>query len=453
MPQKYPPGPRDGLCGITFYGRFRQAPLEFATEVARQYGDFAFVRIGWVRVYFVNRPELIREVLVTKAKSFRKERRQMDTLSMLEGQSVNTAEGAIWRRHRPVVQSAFHARHFDRFARVFVDYARRRAQRWTPGVVFDMAEDMKDLALEIIAKVLFDVDWADRAARLREAVHVFRTYMQVEICRPIVLPEWLPLPGKIRQRRAVREIDEMIWDVIRRRRASAEVGEDLLSLMLAAAHTVKDGPPISDREIRDEAVTLFVAGYDTTSASLAWFWYLLAKHPEVEQRVLREVDQVLGDRPATLDDLHQLRFLGRVVKESMRLYPASGFLFGREALEDVDLGGFTLRRGSWVLISPYIIHHNADYFENPEVFDPDRFAPDRVDRIPAYAHMTFGAGPRTCIGNQFAVIEATLIAASVLQRYRLELDPTQPPVEAMLEIVLRPRGSVRMRAVPRAKSK
>src|SRR5262249_53515535 len=259
MREHDPPGPRDRLFGVTSYLRFLKAPLAFTTDLVRTYGDIVLVRMGWIRVYFVNHPGLIREVLVTRAKSFRKLRRQMRVLARLEGESVNTAEGEVWRRHRPVVQTAFHARHFDRFARSFVEVTRRRVGRWSPGATFDVVEEMNQLALELIAKVLFNVDWSDRAARLREAVHVFRAAMQREVSRPFVLPDWLPLPDKLRQRRAVRDLDAVIWDLLRARRAAAAEEGDMLSLMLAAARAGANGPLLTDREIRDEVATLFVA--------------------------------------------------------------------------------------------------------------------------------------------------------------------------------------------------
>jgi cytochrome P450 len=421
--------------------------LEFAARVARDYGDFTFVRVGWVRLYFVNRPELIREVLTTKVRSFRKLGRQMRALRKIEGDGLVASDGQTWARHRPVVQGSFHARHFQRYARVIVDYTRRRLESWSPGASFDLAAEMNELALEIIAKLVFDVDLSGEAARLRDAVHVFRTDMQREVSGPVVLPDWLPLPSKIRQRRAVRAVDDLIWKQIRERRTAGVVKSDILAQMLAAASAVHPDSPIADAEIRDEAATLFVAGHDTTSAALAWFWYVLEQHPEVERRVLQEVDTVLGDRPATSADVHRLRYLEMVVKESMRLYPAAGFLFGREAVEDVELDGHTLRRGSWVFIAPYIVHRDARLFADPETFDPERFAPGRVDEIAPYAYIPFGGGPRICIGNSMAMMQIILLAATVLQRFRVALD--QAPPEMELEIVLRPKGALRMRALPR----
>jgi cytochrome P450 len=445
MKANYPPGPRDGLFGITFHAPMSENPLEFATKIAREYGDFAMVRIAWVRLYFVNRPELIREVLATKVKSFHKLSRQMRALRKIEGDGLVVSEGPTWTRHRPVVQGSFHARYFSRSADIVIEHTQRRLGRWKPGEPFDLAAEMNELALEIIAKVVFDVDFADQAASLRDAVHVFRQSMQKEVGSPLILPDWLPLPGKIRQRRAVRTVDDLIWRLIRERRASRVVKQDMLSQILTAtAQHPELG--ITDAEIRDEVTTLFVAGHDTTSAALAWFWYALSQNPEVERRVLWEVD-ALGDRPVGYSDYPRLKYLERVVKESMRLYPATGFLFGREAVEDVELGGCPLKRGSWVFICPYIVQRDARYFRDPEVFDPERFAPGRIDEIPPYAYIPFGGGPRVCIGNSLATMEIVLLAATVLQKFRLTLDQASPEME--MEIVLRPRGGLRVRALPR----
>lgn len=428
-------------------GPFRKNPLQFALHVFRTYGDFAFVRLGWVRIYLLNRPELIREVLTSKMKSFRRLSRQMNELAKLEGEGVTTSEGEVWRRHRAVVHTAFTANHLERFSRIFVDFTRRRVETWQDGAWFDMTEEMNQLALELIGKVLFDADWSKQSAEIREAVHIFRTHMQKEIAAYVHWPRWLPLPGRLRQRRAIRQLDTMIWDLIHQRRTAEELGGDILSLMLAAGQAAN--PPLNDEAVRDDAATLFIAGHDTTSAALAWFWYLLAQHPKIEGRLLAEIDAVLAGRLPTFADVRRLKFTEMVVKESMRLYPVSAFFFGREALEDVELGGYTIPRGSWLLISPYILHHDPRYFKDPESFDPDRFQPDREDAIPPYVYVPFGGGPRTCSGNNFAMVQIILVIATVLQKFRLSLPPDQPPVEPELEVILRPKGSIRMRAVKR----
>jgi cytochrome P450 len=444
MDTKYPPGPRDSLFGTTFHQPMRRDPLGFAVRVARDYGDFAFVRIGWVRLYLLHRPELIRDVLVTKARSFRKVTRQMRALRKIEGDGLVVSDGSTWARHRPVVQGSFHPRHFDRYADVVAECTRRRVARWRPGGPFDLAADMNELALEVIARLVFDEDVAARAAALRDAVHTFRRAMQGEGGGALVLPDWLPLPSKIRQRRAIRVVNNLIWNLIRERQAAGR-GDDMLSQILAATAD-RPGLAVTDAEVRDEVATLFVAGHDTTSAALAWFWFALSQHPAVERRVLGEVD-LLGGRPVRHADLPRLKYLEMTVKESMRLYPATAFLFGREAVEEVDLDGYTLKRGSWVFVSPYIVQRDARYFVDPEAFDPERFAPGRVHQIPPYSYLVFGAGARTCIGNSLATMEIVMLAATVLQQYRLVLD--QPPPAPEMEVVLRPKGGLRMRAEPR----
>jgi cytochrome P450 len=441
MSRPYPPGPRDRLFGITLHKPFSDNPLAFTVKMAREYGDFCFARIGWVRFYLVNRPDLVREVLATKVKSFRKLGRQMRSLRKIEGDGLVASEGETWARHRPLVQGSFHNRHFGGYGDVVVEATRRRLDQWPARGGLDLADEMNELALQIIARIVFDLDVAGDAGRFRDAVHAFRTAMQREISRPVMLPDWLPLAGKMRQRRAVAVVNELIWQQIRERRAHPGAKNDMLAQMLRAASSAPQR--ITDEEIRDEAATLFVAGHDTTSAALAWFWYCLTSHPDVERRVRHELADVLGDRPATAADFARLRYLDQVVKESMRLYPAAGFLFGREAVEDVALDGHVLRRGAWVFIAPYIIQRDPRNFPDPLTFDPERFAPGRVDAIPPYAYIPFGAGPRTCIGNSLATVQIVLMAATILQRYRVILDQDEPEPE--MEIVLRPRGGLRVR--------
>jgi cytochrome P450 len=447
MNSNYPPGPRDGVLGITFHRSLQADPLGFALRMAQEYGDFSFARVGWARIYFVNRPELIRDVLATRVNSFRKLGRQMRALRKIEGEGLVVSEGATWARHRPVVQGSFHARRMGAYADVVVEHTLRRLARWTPDEPFDLAAEMNELALEIIARVVFGADLAAQAGRLRDAVHVARAAMQKDISSAASLPDWLPTPGKLRQRRALRTLDRLVWDLIRERRASGAARDDMLGQMLAAAARLDLPAPISDAEIRDEAATLFVAGHDTTSASLAWLWYALSRNPPVERRIVRELEAALGDRPPTLEDLPRLKYLEMTVKETMRFYPASAFLFGREAVEDVELGGFALKRGAWVFISPYVVQHDPRNYPDPEHFDPERFSPERLQEIPPYSYLPFGGGPRICIGNAFAVMEMVLVAATILQKYRVQLEQEPPKIE--LEVVMRPKGGLRMRAIPR----
>jgi cytochrome P450 len=445
---KYPPGPTDGLLGVTFHRTLQANPLRFAVDVARQYGDFAYVRLAWVQLYFVNRPELIREVLVTKMKSFRRLPRQMRALSKVEGNGLVVAEGEPWARHRPVVQNAFHARYFEKYAATIVEHTVRRMDGWRPGRPFDLGPEMNELALEIISKLVFGEDWSRQASELRESIQTIRQSMVREATASIVLPDWLPLPSKLRLKRALAVISEQVWKRIRERRESNAARDDMLALMLDNAAALKASPPIRDAEIRDEAATLFIAGHDTTSASMAWLWYALATNPEVERRAIEEVDAVLGARAPGFADYPRLKYIELVVKESMRKHPAAGFLFGRQAIEPVELGGYTIPKGAWIMMSPHIVQNDARHFPNPQVFDPQRFAPGRIEQIPPYAYIPFGGGPRICMGNSLALLEMTLLAATVLRRYRLVMLPGQC-VEPEIEVVARPKGALMVYAEPR----
>ena len=446
---RYPDGPRDLMFGVSNALRLRNDPLGFITEAGRTYGDLAYFRMGPIRIYLVNEPQLIREVLVTKHKSFRRPQRLVRPLAQLDGQGRVLSEGDLWRRQRRLVQPAFSPKRFDGYAQATVECTRRMLDRWSAGAALDVAEAMTRLTLEIIARTLFGVELSGEAAQLAEAVRVIsETYVR-EAASPMKLPDWLPLPAKKRKRWALRTLDDMVWSVIRERRASGGDRGDLLSMLLLAVDEEGDGQGMSDRQARDEAMTLFNAGHDSTAAGLAWIWYLVAGHPAVESRMIEEVDAVLGDRAATYADVARLPYIEMVVKESLRLYPPTWVMFPREVIEPVEIGGYTAPKGSWLYVFPYLTQRDGRFFENPETFDPDRFAPGRVDEIPPYAYFPFGGGPRVCIGSLFATMEMVLIAATVLQKFRLKLAADQPAVEPEPLIAMRPKGGLRVSLVRR----
>jgi cytochrome P450 len=256
------------------------------------------------------------------------------------------------------------------------------------------------------------------------------------------LPDWLPLPSKIRMRRAIRELDAFITGIIRDRRASGEDRGDLLSMLLLAVDEQGDNTGMSDRQARDEAVTLFNAGHDSTSAALAWACYFIARDPGVQERLRDEIDSVLNGRAATFDDLPRLTFADAVVKESLRICPPTSALFTREAVTEVEIGGYRLAPGSLVATSPYVTQRDPRWFPEPERFDPDRFLPGRAQSIPECAYFPFGAGPHVCVGNSFAMMEITLVVVTVAQRFHLELTPGQEALAPELKVSLRPKGGV-----------
>jgi cytochrome P450 len=445
----YPPGPRDRCFGMALGQRLQKQTLAMVTDLARNYGDLAYMRLGPMHVYTVNHPRLVREVLVTRAKQFPKVARSTKVLSQFDGQGLAVSQGDFWLRQRRLVQPAFHARRMSRYADIAVEITRRRMERWPVGEVVDMEDEMTHLAIDVIATAMFDVEVGDQVDRLREAFAVFSETLFQEVSSPITLPDWLPLAAKRRKRWAIRTVRTTIDDIIRQRRASGEDKGDLLSMLLLAVDEGEGGCGMTDEQARDEAATMFRGGHDTTAAGLAWILYCLARHPEVERRVVEEVDAVLQTRTATYADLPQLRYTEMVVKETLRLYPPIWALFGRETLGDVELGGFTLPRGAQLLILPWGVHRNPQFFENAESFDPERFSPERSKGMTPDAYIPFGLGPHLCIGLSFAMMQMTLTIATVLQRFRWALAPGQSEVEPEPQIAIRPKGGLPMVATRR----
>jgi cytochrome P450 len=445
----YPPGPRDGFFGLTLGLRSLREPLTFLQDMARRYGDIAHLHVGPVHSYLLNHPNLIREVLVTKGKSFRKWERQKRVFRKIDGNGLINSEGDFWLRQRRLIQKAFQHRRFGRYAATAVERTRRRLDRWTAGEAINLDQEMSQLSLEIAGETLFGVDLRDQAAWLGETAEALRETFIREFLAFVPLPDWLPLPSKRRMRRAIRNLDSFITGLIGDRRASGEDKGDLLSMLLLAVDDQGDGTGMTDQQARDEAVTLFNASHDSTSAALAWTGYFIARYPGVQERLREEVDAVLSGRAATLEDLPHLTFADRVVKESLRLCPPTPALINREAVAEVEVGGYRLPRGSLVILSPYVTQRDPRWFPEPERFDPDRLGPGRVEDIPDFAYFPFGAGPHVCVGNTFAMMEITLVVATLVQRFHIELTPGQEDFVPELKVSLRPKGGVWVKPVAR----
>jgi cytochrome P450 len=449
MKTHYPPGPSDWFFGLTIGRRLLREPLTFLLDTAQSYGDIVHMHLGPVHAYVIKHPNLIREVLVTKGKSFRKWERQKRVFRKIDGNGLINSEGDFWLKQRRLIQKAFQRGRLGRYAAVMVERTRRRLDSWTAGAAINLGEEMSQLALEITGETLFGVNLSEQAAWLGETAEALRETFNREFLALVPLPDWLPLPSKLRMRRAIRTLDTFITGIIRDRRASGEDRGDLLSMLLLAVDDQGDGTGMTDQQARDEAVTLFNAGHDSTSAALAWTGYFLARYPGVQERLRKEVEAVLGGRGATLEDLPRLTFTDRVVKESLRIYPPTPVLINREAVTEVEVGGYRLPPKSLVILSPYVTQRDPRWFPEPERFDPDRFGPGRVENILDYAYFPFGAGPHVCVGNHFAMMEITLVVATLVQRFQLELTPGQEHAEPELKVSLRPRGGVWVKPIAR----
>jgi cytochrome P450 len=422
---RLPPGPKGrpitGHLHLLRHGR-----LDFYTRCAREYGDVFLLRFGWYRVYFVSHPDLIETVLVTQARNFTKHfalRINPDVF----GNGLLTSEGDFWLRQRRLMQPAFSRVRLASFAADMVAAAERLLGGWAPGQTRDIQADMMRLTTDVAARTLLGIDASDEIDNVADLMTVLHTTFLKLFMRPLRLPRWVPTPFNRHMARTVRRLDDLIYGFISRRRAAGDTGRgDVLSLLLHARDE-GDGKGMTDKQLRDEALTLFLAGQDTTALALSWAWYLLATHPEEEARLVEEWGRVLGGRNPTAEDLPRLRCTEAVIHEALRLYPPAA-AFGREAQAEIELGGFHVPVGTTVVMSPWIVHRDPRWWDEPEKFRPQRWEHGHPAGTPKYAYVPFGGGPRLCIGNNFALTEAVLVLATLGQRYRFTMVPDHPVV-------------------------
>ncbi|WP_439632253.1 cytochrome P450 [Gemmata sp.] len=414
-----PPGPKGTLIAGNLR-EFARDRLDFYVRLAREYGDLASFRFGpFRRVFLANHPDLIEQVLVTDAKHYIKHFGARNYMPVL-GNGLVTSEGDFWLRQRRLSQPAFLKQRVLAYAPVMADLTRDMLARWRSGMAVSVHTEFGRLTSAIALKTLFGLDDpGDRAAfveRLRTAFDL----LTARFAKLVNLPLWVPTPHNVRIRRAVAHLRTVVDGFIATARARKS-GDDLLSRLVAAQDD--DGSRMTEAQIRDEAMTLYLAGHETTALTLSWSWFLLATHPEAERKLVEEWARVLGGRSPTTDDLPHLPYTDAVLTESMRVYPAV-YLIGREATKDLELGGYRVRKGYTVFMSQWVTHRDPRYFgPDPDAFRPERWLDGLAKRLPRYAYFPFGGGPRVCIGNTFALMEAAIILATVGQRYRFTVDP------------------------------
>lgn len=436
----YPPGPKRAMPGSNLL-KMRRDPLAFLTTLAREYGDIAHVKLGPQHVFLLNHPDYIRDVLVTHNRNFVKGR-ALDRAKRVLGEGLLTSEGPFHHRQRRLVQPAFHRQRVAAYGEVMVAYADRTRERWQNGATLDIAHEMMELTLAIVGKTLFDADVEAEAdeigATLTELMSLFKL-----VSSPLSdLLDRLPLPRTRRFWRAKARLDETIYRMIEQRRRSGEDKGDLLSMLLLSQDDEGDGRGMGDQQVRDEALTLFLAGHETTANALTWTWYLLGQNPQAEARLHAELATILAGRLPSVDDVPQLTYTRMVLAESMRLFPPA-WILGRRALQPYDVGGYTIPAGGLLIMSQYVMHHDPRYYPEPERFDPLRWTPEAQNTRPKFAYFPFGGGPRLCIGESFAWMEGVLLLATIAQHWRLRLAPGFP-VATLPLITLRPKHGMRM---------
>lgn len=389
----------------------------------------------------INHPDYIKEVLVTNNQNFIKGL-ALQRAKRLLGEGLLTSEGEFHRRQKRLAQPAFHRQRIASYSTVMTDYAAAASARWHDGETLDIAEEMMRLTLAIVGKTLFDADVESQAEEVGEAMSVVMDLFNTLTVPFFELLEKLPLPQMQRFKKARARLDRIIYRLIEERRRRGEDRGDLLSMLLLAQDEEGQSGGMSDVQVRDEALTIFLAGHETTANALTWTWYLLSENPAAEAKLHEELQEVLGSRIPTVDDFPSLRYTEMVMAESMRLFPPA-WAIGRLAVDDCEIGGYQVPARSLVLMSQYIMHRDARYFPQPERFDPERWTPGARESRPQFSYFPFGGGPRRCIGEGFAWLEGVLLLATLAQHWQMRLVPNHP-VGLRPVITLRPKHGMRM---------
>jgi len=414
-----------------------QDPLKFFADIAREYGDFVGLRILNFRILFLNHPDHIEDVLVNYPKKFIKGR-VLKANKRVFGSGLLTSDGDFWLRQRRLAQPAFHRARIATYASTMVEYTERLLHEWQDGEERDLHKEMMRVTLQIVGKTLFDADVERDAQDIGKSLEMLLE-IGADFRRTLFIPHWLPTPTNLRLERAIRQIERVLYRIIAEKRASGRDAGDLLSMLLAAQD--EDGSRMTDKQLRDEAITLFLAGHETTANNLSWTWWLLAQNPTVEAKLHAELRTVLGGRAPSLEDLPKLVYTNHIITESMRLYPPA-WGNARTAIEDHEVAGYSVPKGSGVSFAQWTVHRDARWYDAPEEFRPERWEGDLMKRLPRFAYFPFGGGPRQCIGNAFALMEAALILATIAQQYRFRLVEGYPVVP-LASITLRPRHGIR----------
>jgi cytochrome P450 len=437
---KRPPGPKPRFP-IGNMPLASANPLAVFQGWAREFGDIFYYRAAWIHVYFLNHPDLIEAVLVRNYQNFLKDH-VVRKSRWFFGDGLLTNEGESWLRQRRLSQPAFHRERIASYAKIMTGYAEQMLASWESkdGETCDIHQEMMQLTLRIVVRALFNVE-SEEIGEISAAMNVLmRNSVGLRLLLPPVA-RYLPTPAMIEFRRAVRRLDETVYRIITQRREAESDSGDLLSMLMQARD--EDGSRMTDKQLRDEVLTFLLAGHETTALALSWTWHLLGQNPEVEQKLHEELDRVLDGRVPVFAELPALGYTERVIKESLRLYPPAWGL-ARTVIKEFELGGYRIPAGANVVMSTWVMHHDPRYFPEPEKFEPDRWLPERAQKLPKFAYFPFGGGPRQCIGASFALMEATLLLATIAQKYQFRAEPGHI-VTPTPSFTLRPKQGIRMR--------
>ncbi|MBW4429316.1 MAG: cytochrome P450 [Nostoc desertorum CM1-VF14] len=413
--------------------------LTFFTESARKYGDIFRFDLGPFPAMMINHPDLIGQVLVTQQPNFVKSNVYRRGLRFL-GNGLLNSEGQFWQRQRRLVQPAFHLERIAAYADVMVSYTNQLVEQWQNGEVRDIHQDMMSLTEKIVSKTLFGFDIRNEVFGVQRALDAVMDFNN-QLSNQYLLPSWIPTPSNFRYEQATKQLNIIVYKIINERRESGKDIGDLLSLLLKVRDE-DNGTGMTDRQVRDEVMTLFLAGHETTANAMTWTWFLLSQHPQVQAKLHSELKTILGNRIPTFSDIHSLSYTQKVVMEAMRLYPPA-WAISRVSLQNCVLGGYNIKAGTTVFISQWVMHRDSRFFENPSVFEPERWENNLQKKLPTFAYFPFGGGSRICIGKSFAMMEATLLLATIARLWSLRLQPDHPVV-LQPSLTLRPKHGLKM---------
>ena len=445
--QKRPPGPRENwLLGSA--NTIQRDPLGFTMSMFQRYGNVVAVRFLIWPTYMIFHPHDVKHVLQENHRNYSKDTYLIQFLRPFLGQGLFTNDGQSWLHQRRLMQPAFHRKQLATFGTLMTSATEALLERWQDVArskqPLDVSTEMMRLTLRVVGQALFSIDLSNEADTVGEAFTALMTSISDYIFHPVP-PLVVPTPRNRRIQQSMRKLDSVVQNIITERRQGDDKG-DLLSMLLSARDE-ETGEGMNDRQVRDEVMTLLLAGHETTSNALTWTWYLLSQHPDAESRLHAELEQVLGGRTPTVEDLPTLAYTHMVLEEALRLYPPV-VGFNRKALADDEVGGYAVPANTLIWLSPYTTHRHPEFWEKPDVFDPERFSPERSAGRPHFAHFPFGGGPRLCIGSNFAMMEAQLILATIAQRYQLRLVPDYR-VEPQVLLTMRPRHGLPMMLLER----
>lgn len=426
--------------------KLRDDTLGFLENAARQYGDLIQFKLGPFSAFVLSHPTYVQHILQDNNKNYTKDTFQYNGLSKVTGRGLLTSDGDLWLQQRRRMQPAFNRKHIDGFGALMSDAAVSKVNEWQVGQTIDVDREMMELALEILGKALLGVDLRTEAPTLTSAVLVALDHVVHSFKSPDILPAFLRTPRRQKFRQAMETLDDAVQEIIDHHRAKKDDSIDAKSLLDVMLYSKDDsGQTMSDQQVRDELITILIAGHETVASALTWSCYLLASNPQAEERLHQELTQVLQGRAPTVEDLPELDFTRRVFDEALRLYPPA-WLVTRKAVQKDLINGVEIPAGSIMVVSITNVHKNPEFWENPLMFDPDRFLPENSKQRPKFAYLPFGGGPRLCIGNYFALIEGPLVLASIYQKYGLKLDSDHKVIVDAL-VTLRPQNGLPMQVM------